>query len=124
MLAVSWRGDRPGLAVGDGAVDDVNAVSGPESGGGAGVGELAGDVLAVLAGPGEEPTGVERSSGGLGRPQLLRQHFPRTTVLLGCCRVSITAKADAPPHTSQVRQHSGSTPHFAERGVMHAIPAG
>src|SRR5205807_2619864 len=63
VLAVSWRGDGPGFAVGDGAADDADAVGGPEPRGSAGVGELAGDVLAVLAGPGEEAAGVVGQGG-------------------------------------------------------------
>ena len=46
-----WSGD----SVGDSAVDDAGADARREAGGGADVSELTDDVLAVQAGPGEEP---------------------------------------------------------------------
>src|SRR2546421_40918 len=58
VIARTGRGYWPGDSVGDGTVDDAGADARRKPSGRADVGELAGDVLAVLAGPGEEAPGV------------------------------------------------------------------
>jgi hypothetical protein len=62
LIAGSGRCHRPRDSVGDGAVDDAGAAAGSEPGGGSGVDELAGDVVAVGAGGGDgagQAAGVE-----------------------------------------------------------------
>ena len=59
----AWRRARPVDPVGDGAVDDAGTDGRRESGGGSGVDELAGHVLAWESGPLEKSADVVGEGG-------------------------------------------------------------